>query len=366
MEDIFPELERYKKYRGIDYKEHLQYYAGKIKEYQNKKIYPKKFKSPLGVQLEITYGCNLNCIHCYNNSGNYKEQRKDLSTEQFLAVAEELVEIKVFECIISGGEPTIRKDLFELLDILDQNKIKLIFITNGWAVDEKMINKLSNYSYRWFQVSIDGYRPEIHDHIRGRKGSWKRAVNAAKLAADAGLPLVIAHLITKENIEDFEDMIDLALALDALEIIADEAIFTGRASDIYTKLKLSEKETKKFIEILKRKRVEYSDVISIRCSTSPPIQLRQYSLEPNKVALIRPNGDVKLDCITPFVFGNIKRESLQEIWDNGLNCGWKNKKVEQFIESVKHPEDLVHNPFAIPHRDHDIYLGEMNAKHSRK
>lgn len=87
--------------------------------------------------------------------------------------------------------------LFEIMDILNEYGVIFVVITNGMLLDEEKINRFSKYRYSWFQISIDGSRPELHDYIRGAK-SFDRAIWAADLVKRLGMPFVIAHAVIKK------------------------------------------------------------------------------------------------------------------------------------------------------------------------
>ena len=152
--------------RGVEYsaKDYFENYDKGMKRQIKKELFPENYHYPTGVQLELTYKCNHRCIHCYNQSGG-KCNNDELTIEQWKKLAKRLGEIGIFQCVISGGEPTILGDsLIEIMEILDGYNIKFIFISNGFLLDEKFIKKLSKFKYTWFQISIDGSRPELHNY----------------------------------------------------------------------------------------------------------------------------------------------------------------------------------------------------------
>ena len=151
-------------YTGKNYLK--RYYSGMMNQYKSGVI-PRSYERPTGAQLELTYKCNQRCRHCYNKSGECTD-KSELSIDEWKKVARELGELGIFQCVLSGGEPTLLGDsLFEIMDILNEYGVKFIVITNGMLINEKNIEKFKKYRYSWFQVSIDGSRPELHDYVRG-------------------------------------------------------------------------------------------------------------------------------------------------------------------------------------------------------
>lgn len=339
----------------VNWEEMLTGYNKITSHYLAQKIYPADgFRSPIGIQFEITYRCNLRCVQCYNQSG--EEKPGELTAEEWFSVAKQAGEMGVMEAVISGGEPFLRKeDTLRIMEILDSYGVGFILITNGWFVDQKLVDRLKKFQYNWVQVSIDGARPEIHDSIRGVKGSWERAVRATHLFLEAGLPTTIAHVLMRSNFETLEEMIDLAATLGVVQLMCDTAIFTGKAATIPREIELEEVQREKCNQIIRAKQEQYHQQLIIQPAMDPALGLRLYCAEPSHVCLIRPNGDVKLECMTPFVFGNVRKHSLAEIWERGLKNGWENPKVRDYIHKIKKNDDFL-TCGHIPHVDADIRL----------
>jgi len=324
-----------------------------IKEFQDKKFYPTELEAPLGCQLELTHSCNLRCIHCYNCSG---EKRQELSFKKWMDVARQLVKMNLFECVISGGEPLLLGDkLFKIMSVLHDSGVKFIFITNGMLVNERTVDKLSRYDYYWIQVSIDGSRPSIHDKIRSVKGSWKNAIKAAVMFSQIKLPLTIAHVLVKDNVDFLEEMIETSYLLGALRMVVGKFVYSGRAITNRKRLDLSKKDVLKAYKLLEVKRQEYKEKMDIATPMDPVLYLRYRVIEPCNVILIRPNGDVKLDCVLPFKVGNVMEESIQSIWDNVGKNAWINPKILKYIESIKEQNDIL-KVFPRPYNDNDVLV----------
>ncbi|MEW6104331.1 MAG: radical SAM protein [bacterium] len=344
-------------WKSMEGKKYLKAYEEKIKDFTERKMLPSKyFSAPLGVQLELTNACNLKCIQCYNNSA--KKLPDELTISEWVDIIKKLGKMRIFECVISGGEPLLLGEgLFTIMEALSEYDILILFITNGWLLDRDIFKRLKNYSYQQIQISIDGSTPEIHDEIRGIKGSWERAVYAAKMVADSGIPLVIAHTLMNKNFYELPQMIDLAAEIGAIEFITEEAVFTGRAALIYKDLKLKEEQRKEFYEIIESKSREYINCMAVRLSIDPALSLRIMRLEPNKGYIIRPSGNVRLDCTAPFKLGNIRKNSLEEIWKVGRRA-WQDERVDRFIEHVQTNDDLIRFEDTIPFVTEDISIEE--------
>ena len=323
-----------------------------FKDIQDRKLYPKELDGPLGCQLELTHRCNLRCKQCYNQSGCSKP---DMSFKKWMNVARQLTDMDIFECVISGGEPLmLGNNLYKIMDVLHDSGIMFVLVTNGMLVDKRVINKISKYDYYWVQISIDGSRPEIHDKIRGVKGSWKKAIDAAKMVSGTGLPLVVSHVIQKDNVDYVDEMIETSYILGAKRLITGKFTSSGRAILNKKDVHIDKKRLKNTFRLLKAKHDQYAGRMEIVTSTDPVFYLRYRVLEPCNVLLIRPNGDVKLDCILPFKIGNVSTESICNIWKRGRNA-WRDERVLKYISSLKEESDML-RVRPRPYIDEDILL----------
>lgn len=300
---------------------------------------PEFYDTPIGAQLELTTRCNQKCIQCYNASGTTEEV--NLSIEEWKKVAHQLGKMGIFQCVISGGEPLLLGEgLFEILDVLHSYGIKLILISNGMLIDQKMISRLSKYEISWFQISIDGSRPEIHDLIRGAK-SWYKALNAANLVREAGMPLVVAHTVVNANFDYLREMIDMAYLLGAFRFSFGAFQLSGRAISNYTQLALTDEQINQINEIANYKIIEYRGRMQVAMVPEESLAFRLRALQTNGIVLVRPNGDVKFDCTAPFTIGNVREEKIIDIWQSIGKKVWQHPRVVDYILSIKNNKDML-------------------------
>ena len=125
--------------------------------------------APICLTWEITYGCNLACIHCLSSSG--RRDPRELSTAAAKAVIDELHDLQVFYVNIGGGEPTIRSDFYELVDYSVERGVGVKFSTNGSTITPDRARRLSGTDYVDVQISIDGADAATNDAVRG-EGSY--------------------------------------------------------------------------------------------------------------------------------------------------------------------------------------------------
>ena len=117
--------------------------------------------APICLTWELTYACNLDCIHCLSSSG--RRNPRELSTDEAKAVLDELAEMQVFYINIGGGEPMIRRDFFELVEYATARGIGVKFSTNGAFIDAAKAERLAALDYVDIQISLDGVDRETND-----------------------------------------------------------------------------------------------------------------------------------------------------------------------------------------------------------
>lgn len=339
MEGVKPLVEEYRKI-NMDFQSRYEKNFSETEDFEC-------IDKPVVTMLELTNRCNLACISCYNNAG--LAMNNELTTEEWVDVAHQLGRLGVFHVYLTGGEPLLFEGLLEVVSALFDEKIRTVLFSNGLIINDEILSKLEKYKpYIELVISIHGSSPETHDEIRGVKGSWAQAVNACKLTTKHSLPLTADHLVTRTNIDGLGQMIDLAFSLGASKMIVSEVVLLGRAAVNFKRIQLTNENKKSMYEIVSHRTAKYRNKMKIEVSSSPVLDLRNYFSNPCMGMLIRPNGDVKLDYLIPFFFGNVHEEKLEDIWESMKHAWRKNPQVIEFINSINSEEDIVRSPFGIP------------------
>jgi mycofactocin radical SAM maturase len=165
--------------------------------------------APICLTWELTYACNLACVHCLSSSG--RRDPRELSTSECMCIVDELQRMQVFYVNIGGGEPTVRRDFWELLDYATAHDVGVKFSTNGSRITQEVARRLAASDYVDVQISIDGASAEVNDAVRGT-GSFETAIRAMERLAGAGMHnFKVSVVVTREN----------ACQLDAFKAIAD-------------------------------------------------------------------------------------------------------------------------------------------------
>jgi len=163
--------------------------------------------------IHTNNSCNLTCSHCLVNSSPSGD--KGLSTEAIKRVIDEAAILGTSRFYFTGGEPFMRKDIFELIDYVCSHKeSELIILTNGTLLEGETVERLQkcNKELLKIQISLDGSRPEINDPLRG-KGSFDLIVEGIKNIVEAGYFPTVTTVVTNSNIEDIQETTKLLALL---------------------------------------------------------------------------------------------------------------------------------------------------------
>ncbi|MBY4215097.1 mycofactocin radical SAM maturase [Rhodococcus fascians] len=164
--------------------------------------------APICLTWELTYACNLSCVHCLSSSG--RRDPRELSTEQCKSIIDELQKMQVFYVNIGGGEPTVRSDFWELVDYATAHQVGVKFSTNGVKIDRQVAARLAASDYVDVQISIDGATAEVNDAVRG-PGSFDMACRALENLKEAGFrDAKISVVVTRHNVSQLDDFKALA------------------------------------------------------------------------------------------------------------------------------------------------------------
>jgi len=187
--------------------------------------------APFQVVWNITRACNLKCVHCYESAGAKGED--ELSTEEALRGIDILADAGVLILAFSGGEPTIRPDILQLIKRSSDRGIFTAMATNALLFSSrKKVQEFKKAGLQFAQISLDGMDPETHDRFRGVPGAFKRTVKGIKNCVAEGLFVEIAATGTRFNMKEIPDMIDFAHRLGANWFMLYNFVPTGRGIDI--------------------------------------------------------------------------------------------------------------------------------------
>jgi mycofactocin radical SAM maturase len=272
--------------------------------------------APICLTWELTYACNLACLHCLSSSG--RRDPRELSTQECKAVIDELQRMQVFYVNIGGGEPTVRSDFWELVDYATAHQVGVKFSTNGVRIDRAAAERLAASDYVDVQVSLDGATAEVNDAVRG-VGSFDLAVTALRHLQDAGFKdSKISVVCTRQNIgqldlfKELADRFGATLRLTRLRP-------SGRGADVWDEMHPTMAQQRELYDWL----VAHGEGVltgdsffhlSAFGSALPGLNLCGAG---RVVCLIDPVGDVyacPFAIHDAFLAGNVRTAGFQEVW----------------------------------------------------
>jgi len=189
--------------------------------------------APICLTWELTYACNLECVHCLSSSG--RRDPRELSTAEAKRVLDELRDLQVFYINIGGGEPMVRRDFFELVEYSVNSGIGVKFSTNGAFIDAANARRLAAMDYLDIQISLDGVDAATNDAVRG-VGSYDMARRAMDHLAEAGFgPFKISVVVTRHNVPQLDQFKALADSYGA-QLRVTRLRPSGRGADTWDQL----------------------------------------------------------------------------------------------------------------------------------
>jgi len=294
-------------------------------------------KAPLLAHLAVTSKCNMRCIYCSVREAH--QNIKELTTEQWKKIIKKLSDSGVFQIGFTGGEPTLRKDIHELMKYTEEIGCVCNLTTNGWVLTEEFVKEMAKTGIQQCQISFDSFNEEIHDRLRG-KGSLKKVVKAIELLHKNNIHIGIDCVVSKNNIKDIGNMIKRCEEM-KIEYVTLIKLKQGSLDDeTFQRLVPSYEQYGQVIEKLCYRKNEMPNV-TIDCAS---ISNLQYTLKDEEMRTIPTAGcpiGHNLICIAPngdiypcaalmekrFKLGNMLKDDFKALWkDNKLLRNFRNIK----------------------------------------
>ena len=308
-----------------------------ISEVMNARLAPPEgFAAPLSIMWELTSKCKNRCIYCYN--GSSPDRQEQLSDRKLFELANELIEMKPFNVCLTGGEPTENHRYLDLMTLLTSSGIKVSTILSGANLDQHYFDIISK-CVSVLQISLDGSRAEIHDAVRGRKGSFAEATNAIREFVSRGIEVRVSFASTGLNIDDFENTYRLCGELGVTSLRTQRLAQTGRAS---RDTGFSHLPTDEQLQRLDAFLYSHAKVKNPMIEYAEPYLYVTEGLKMGTTTMARITscGDIGISPYIEAYFGNVNNEPLQAIW-NRMKKGWHNPQMNRIgLEVAEHPETL--------------------------
>ncbi len=222
------------------------------------------------VAWEITRSCNLFCAHCRSSStsGTYENE---LSTEECWRLIDEIVEMGRPVIILSGGEPLLRGDIFQIAGYAVDKGLRVAMGTNGTLITDDVAAKLSAVPISRVAVSIDFPKAELQDKFRGKPGAFQAAVSGIARLRQAGIEVQINSTITRLNMRYLNELLELALKSGAVAFHPFMLVPTGRGKGLET-VAMSPEEYEQTLSWVYDRQKELGDRIFFKPTDAPHYQ----------------------------------------------------------------------------------------------
>lgn len=292
---------------------------------------------PKWIAWESTRRCNLNCIHCRSSSEN-NFYEGEFNTDEAKKLLKNISEYAKPVFVLSGGEPLLRKDIFEIASYGTNLGLKMCLATNGTLIDDEVCKGILESGIRIVSLSLDGPNAKIHDDFRREKGAFDGVIRGIEFLKKHNIPFIINSSFTKRNQKYIEETYKLAKGLGARAWYMFLIVPTGRGEEALKEL-VDPVDYEKILvwhyfmerdedEILVRPTCapQYYRVVE-RMNLKEDRKLKRRNLKfgtggskgciaAQYICFINNVGDVYPCSYFPISAGNLREKSFKDIWEN--------------------------------------------------
>ena len=293
---------------------------------------------PKWVAWEITRRCNLHCVHCRSSSEETAQGHPDFTISQAFGIIDDIVSFANPVMVLSGGEPLLRDDVFDIARYGTEKGLRMCLATNGTLVTDTICDQIKAAGIRMVSLSLDGARAATHDNFRNQAGAFDGAMQAIRLFNRHAIPFLINSSFTVRNRAEIPEIFQLVKSLGATAWYMFMIVPTGRGEAIMDEL-IPENLYDEILEWHYRQEKEETEIL-MRPTCAPHYYriVRQKAKEDGEafkrrnlqfstggskgclagqlICLINVDGDVLPCSYFPKAAGNIFSSSFQDIWEN--------------------------------------------------
>ena len=293
--------------------------------------FQKDLSAPYRMDLALTYRCDNKCLHCYTGG---PRETEELTTREWTAVLDKLLKVGIPHVVFTGGEPTLRNDLPELIAHTQEVGLVSGLITNGRRLrDERYFRSLVDAGLDHVQVTLESHSPEVHDRITGVKGSWAETVQGLKNAVASPVYTLTNTTLNQYNVKDILETIDFLHSLGLKQLACNSLIYSGKAPEVAEHFALDEASLEPILtqvrDHARRLGMELIWYTPTEYCVLNPLQLELgiKSCSACRISMcIEPDGTV-IPCQSYFTsLGNILKDGWEKIWMNPLCLKLRNRE----------------------------------------
>jgi radical SAM protein with 4Fe4S-binding SPASM domain len=284
--------------------------------------FQKQLSAPYRMDLALTYRCNNQCMHCYAGG---PRKTAELSKEEWMTVIDKLHALGIPQVVFTGGEPTLREDLAELIAYTQKVELVSGLVTNGRKLSDKAyLQTLIDAGLDHVQITVESHDAAVHDRISGHVGSWEETVQGLRNALSSTIYTVTNTTLSKLNVADVDKTIDFLHSLGVKRFACNSLIYSGKAPAIAESFALEEAGLEPVLNGIREKAgklgMEFTWYTPTEYCEINPLQLELgiKSCSACRINMaIEPDGTV-IPCqsYTIAPLGNILRDSWKKIWNH--------------------------------------------------
>ena len=276
---------------------------------------------PSLISWNLTRKCNLKCPHCYLDAG--EEDEVELSTDECHALIEEFHSLGTEMLILTGGEPLLRRDIYEIATHASSLGMWVVMGTNGVLVNDHVAKKMVECGIKGVGISIDSIDPDKHNNFRGGPNAWELSVRGLDICRANGLEVLVQSTVTSMNVDEIQDLIEFAKGKEAWSFNLYFLVQTGRGQEMND---LSAEETDAILRQLVQSQDAYRPML-VRAKCAP--QFKQIAhdmglgglesggcMAATEYCRIMPSGDVTPCPYMTVVAGNVRDSGFTDVWKN--------------------------------------------------
>ena len=286
--------------------------------------FEKELTAPYRMDIALTYRCNNQCIHCYAGG---PRQTAELSSKDWMAVIDKVHEVGIPQVVFTGGEPTLREDLSELIAYTQKIGLVSGLVTNGRKLKDKAyLQSLLDAGLDHIQITVESHDPKVHDKMTAVEGSWEDTVQGLKTALSLPTYTVTNTTLSKLNVDGINSTIEFLHQLGVKHFACNSLIYSGKAPAVAESFALQEASLEPILNNIKQKTaslgMEFTWYTPTEYCEINPLQLDLgiKSCSACRINMaIEPDGTV-IPCqsYTIAPLGNILRDSWKKIWNNPI------------------------------------------------
>lgn len=288
---------------------------------------------PYAISWNTTYRCNLRCSHCYlDTNALTKQSAKELNTQEGLRLIDQMAELNPnLLLILTGGEPLLRNDIYELASHASQKGMMVVLGTNGNLIDDDIARKLKESGVTGVGISLDSVEPGRHDQFRGIPNAWDDTLNGIEACRRQGIEFQIQTTVTRENFHEIPDIVEFSYNLGARVFNLFFLVCTGKGQDLTD---ITPQQYDQALHQLFDIQKKYQGKMMVGAKCAPHYRRIVYehdSASPlvrayaggcpagTHYCRITPEGDVTPCPYMPNVSGNVREKTFGEIWKGAEN-----------------------------------------------